>query len=184
MPPLYPQLLDAFTGKVVPILQDRGLFRTEYAGTTLRDHYGLPRPESQYAAQRPSPSASSSRGSSSDVKVLSICADSTATFASLDARRTAAGSEPRVDRLGLEARTAKTASCTRHSGSPAANAVQRLQAEGVLAQGERALAAEVALAQPVEAVGVVRAVDDPQVLPAAHLMPGCTRRRRPRCATA
>ena len=49
MPPLYPQLLDAFTEKVVPILQDRGLFRTEYAGSTLREHYGLPRPESQYA---------------------------------------------------------------------------------------------------------------------------------------
>jgi FMN-dependent oxidoreductase (nitrilotriacetate monooxygenase family) len=50
MPPLYPQLLDAFTTTVVPILQDRGLFRTEYAGTTLRDHYGLPRPESMYAS--------------------------------------------------------------------------------------------------------------------------------------
>lgn len=50
MPPLYPQLLDAFTEKVVPILQERGLFRTEYAGSTLRDHYGLPRPVSQYAA--------------------------------------------------------------------------------------------------------------------------------------
>jgi len=49
MPPLYPQLLDEFTAKVVPILQERGLFRTEYAGTTLRDHFGLPRPESQYA---------------------------------------------------------------------------------------------------------------------------------------
>jgi FMN-dependent oxidoreductase (nitrilotriacetate monooxygenase family) len=53
MPPLYPQLLDDFTSKVVPILQDRGLFRTEYAGNTLRDHYGLPRPESQYAARQP-----------------------------------------------------------------------------------------------------------------------------------
>jgi FMN-dependent oxidoreductase (nitrilotriacetate monooxygenase family) len=53
MPPLYPQLLDAFTEQVVPILQDRGLFRTEYAGTTLRDHYGLPRPDSQYAAAAP-----------------------------------------------------------------------------------------------------------------------------------
>ncbi len=50
MPPLYPQLLDAFIEKVVPILQERGVFRTEYAGSTLRDHYGLPRPESQYAA--------------------------------------------------------------------------------------------------------------------------------------
>jgi hypothetical protein len=53
MPPLYPQLLDAFTEKVVPILQDRGLFRTEYDGTTLREHYGLPRPDSQYAVAAP-----------------------------------------------------------------------------------------------------------------------------------
>ena len=53
MPPLYPQLLDAFTEKVVPILQERGLFRTEYAGSTLREHYGLPRPESQFAQQQP-----------------------------------------------------------------------------------------------------------------------------------
>lgn len=49
MPPLYPQLLDAFTAGVVPILQERGLFRTEYDGATLRDHYGLPRPESVFA---------------------------------------------------------------------------------------------------------------------------------------
>jgi FMN-dependent oxidoreductase (nitrilotriacetate monooxygenase family) len=49
MPPLYPQLLDAFTAQVVPILQDRGLFRTDYEGSTLREHYGLPRPESVYA---------------------------------------------------------------------------------------------------------------------------------------
>lgn len=48
MPPAYPQLFDAFTGKVIPILQERGLFRTEYAGATLREHYGLPRPESIY----------------------------------------------------------------------------------------------------------------------------------------
>ena len=34
--------LEAFVDHVVPILQARGLFRTEYAGTTLRDHYGLP----------------------------------------------------------------------------------------------------------------------------------------------
>jgi FMN-dependent oxidoreductase (nitrilotriacetate monooxygenase family) len=53
MPPLYPQLLDAFTGQVVPILQERGLFRTDYTGSTLREHYGLPRPESQYAAEAP-----------------------------------------------------------------------------------------------------------------------------------
>ena len=49
MPPAYPQLLDTFIDKVVPILQERGLFRAEYAGSTLRDHYGLPRPDSLYA---------------------------------------------------------------------------------------------------------------------------------------
>ncbi|MFC9760651.1 LLM class flavin-dependent oxidoreductase [Rhodococcus jostii] len=49
MPPYYPGGLEVFAEKVVPILQGRGLFRTEYSGTTLRDHFGLPRPESQYA---------------------------------------------------------------------------------------------------------------------------------------
>lgn len=53
LPPLFPQHLEAFTEKVVPILQDRGLFRTEYAGSTLREHYGLPRPDSQYATDLP-----------------------------------------------------------------------------------------------------------------------------------
>ncbi|MGZ6831643.1 MAG: LLM class flavin-dependent oxidoreductase [Mycobacteriaceae bacterium] len=51
MPPLYPQLFEAFTTKVVPILQDRGLFRTDYTGTTLREHYRLPRPESLFGAE-------------------------------------------------------------------------------------------------------------------------------------
>ncbi|WP_341674790.1 LLM class flavin-dependent oxidoreductase [Niveibacterium sp. SC-1] len=44
MPPLYPQLFEVFVEKVVPILQERGLFRTEYDGASLREHYGLPRP--------------------------------------------------------------------------------------------------------------------------------------------
>jgi FMN-dependent oxidoreductase (nitrilotriacetate monooxygenase family) len=48
MPPLLPGMLEAFAGEVVPLLQRRGLFRTEYAGTTLRDHYGLPRPPSAF----------------------------------------------------------------------------------------------------------------------------------------
>ena len=34
---------------VIPELQSRGLFRTEYTGTTLRDHLGLKRPASRYA---------------------------------------------------------------------------------------------------------------------------------------
>jgi alkanesulfonate monooxygenase len=36
--------LEAVTGQLIPVLQDRGLFRREYEGTTLRDHFGLPRP--------------------------------------------------------------------------------------------------------------------------------------------
>lgn len=52
MPPAYPQLFDAFTDKVVPILQERGLFRSDYTGSTLREHYGLPRPESSYTAKQ------------------------------------------------------------------------------------------------------------------------------------
>ncbi len=49
MPPWFPGGLDIFIDQVLPILRRRGLFRTEYSGTTLRDHYGLPRPESRYA---------------------------------------------------------------------------------------------------------------------------------------
>jgi FMN-dependent oxidoreductase (nitrilotriacetate monooxygenase family) len=49
MPPALPSGLEAFVDHVVPILQRRGLFRTEYTGSTLRDHYGLDRPDSQYA---------------------------------------------------------------------------------------------------------------------------------------
>ncbi|WP_437307256.1 LLM class flavin-dependent oxidoreductase [Sorangium sp. So ce388] len=44
MPPVLPSGLEAFVDHVVPILQRRGLFRTEYEGSTLRDRYGLPRP--------------------------------------------------------------------------------------------------------------------------------------------
>ncbi|MFF4319248.1 LLM class flavin-dependent oxidoreductase [Streptomyces sp. NPDC001568] len=44
MPAVLPSGLERFVDRVVPILQERGLFRTEYTGTTLREHYGLPRP--------------------------------------------------------------------------------------------------------------------------------------------
>ena len=44
MPPTLPGSLEAFTRLVVPELQRRGIFRREYAGRTLRDHYGLARP--------------------------------------------------------------------------------------------------------------------------------------------
>jgi FMN-dependent oxidoreductase (nitrilotriacetate monooxygenase family) len=49
MPPYLPGGLEDFVTQVVPILQRRGLFRTEYRGHTLREHYGLRRPESRFA---------------------------------------------------------------------------------------------------------------------------------------
>jgi FMN-dependent oxidoreductase (nitrilotriacetate monooxygenase family) len=50
MPPVLPSGLQSFVDQVVPILQHRGLFRTEYEGRTLRDHYGLPRPANRNTA--------------------------------------------------------------------------------------------------------------------------------------
>lgn len=52
MPPWLPGGFDLFAEHVVPILRQRGLFRGEYSGRTLREHYGLPRPASRYAAPR------------------------------------------------------------------------------------------------------------------------------------
>nr|WP_259339674.1 NtaA/DmoA family FMN-dependent monooxygenase [Staphylococcus succinus] len=37
MPPTYPDMFEAFIDKVIPILQERGLFRTEYKELTLRE---------------------------------------------------------------------------------------------------------------------------------------------------
>ncbi|WP_067708078.1 LLM class flavin-dependent oxidoreductase [Nocardia yamanashiensis] len=51
MPPYLPGGLEDFVDRVVPILQERGLFRTEYTATTLRGHYGLEPVESQFAAR-------------------------------------------------------------------------------------------------------------------------------------
>lgn len=45
--PAYPVLLEDFAEHVLPILLERGLFHTEYAGTTLRANYGLPVPTSE-----------------------------------------------------------------------------------------------------------------------------------------
>jgi len=44
VPHLTPTGLDEFVDKVVPILQERGVHRAEYEGTTLREHLGLPTP--------------------------------------------------------------------------------------------------------------------------------------------
>jgi alkanesulfonate monooxygenase SsuD/methylene tetrahydromethanopterin reductase-like flavin-dependent oxidoreductase (luciferase family) len=45
MPPVLPAMLEVFVNEVVPLLRKRGLFRIEYAGKTLRNNYGLARPE-------------------------------------------------------------------------------------------------------------------------------------------
>jgi len=48
LPPYFPGAFDDFVDGVVPELQRRGLFRTAYAGTTLRDHLGLVRPPRRF----------------------------------------------------------------------------------------------------------------------------------------
>lgn len=45
-----PTAFAEFVEHVVPILQQRGLFRTEYRGTTLRDHLDVPYPHNRHAA--------------------------------------------------------------------------------------------------------------------------------------
>jgi FMN-dependent oxidoreductase (nitrilotriacetate monooxygenase family) len=49
MPAALPGDLETFVDAVIPILQRRGLFRTDYEGSTLREHYGLPRPANRLA---------------------------------------------------------------------------------------------------------------------------------------
>lgn len=44
MPPAQPGSVEDFVNHVVPVLQKRGLFRQDYEHTTLRGHFGLPRP--------------------------------------------------------------------------------------------------------------------------------------------
>lgn len=44
MPAYFPAGLEEFVDQVLPILRERGLFREDYEGTTLREHLGLPRP--------------------------------------------------------------------------------------------------------------------------------------------
>lgn len=48
MPPVLPAMLERFVAEVIPLLQQRGLFRTAYEGQTLRAHYGLAQPGSQF----------------------------------------------------------------------------------------------------------------------------------------
>jgi FMN-dependent oxidoreductase (nitrilotriacetate monooxygenase family) len=48
MPPWLTGGFEVFADEVLPILRRRGLFRHDYTGSTLREHYGLDRPASQY----------------------------------------------------------------------------------------------------------------------------------------
>ncbi|MBI4923078.1 MAG: LLM class flavin-dependent oxidoreductase [Devosia nanyangense] len=48
MPPILPTGLTEFVDQVVPILQQRGWFRTEYEGHTLRENLGLDRPANRF----------------------------------------------------------------------------------------------------------------------------------------
>ena len=50
MPIYYPRGIMDIVDLLVPELQRRGLFRTEYEGRTLRENLGLPRPRSQFDA--------------------------------------------------------------------------------------------------------------------------------------
>lgn len=48
MAPALPSGLETFIDQVLPILRHKGLFREDYQGTTLREHYGLPLPVNQF----------------------------------------------------------------------------------------------------------------------------------------
>jgi FMN-dependent oxidoreductase (nitrilotriacetate monooxygenase family) len=52
MPPFVPAGPEPFMAFVVPELQRRGLFRRDYAGTTLREHLGLAKPSNRFASDR------------------------------------------------------------------------------------------------------------------------------------
>ncbi len=49
VPSVLPQGFNDFVEHVLPILKERGLFRTEYEADTLRGNLGLPKPENRYA---------------------------------------------------------------------------------------------------------------------------------------
>jgi FMN-dependent oxidoreductase (nitrilotriacetate monooxygenase family) len=48
----FPDGIVDFVAQVIPELQRRGVFRTAYEGTTLRENLGLPRPANRHAAAR------------------------------------------------------------------------------------------------------------------------------------
>lgn len=52
MPDALPDGLQDFVDGVVPILQRRGIFRTQYEGSTLREHLGLARPQGRQSTRK------------------------------------------------------------------------------------------------------------------------------------
>ncbi|MCV7424036.1 LLM class flavin-dependent oxidoreductase [Mycobacterium yunnanensis] len=50
MAPALPSQLEVFVEHVLPILRGKGLFREDYSGATLREHYGLAVPPNQFRA--------------------------------------------------------------------------------------------------------------------------------------
>ncbi|MFJ3899927.1 F420-dependent methylene-tetrahydromethanopterin reductase, partial [Streptomyces sp. NPDC090083] len=52
VPHITPTGLDPFADTVVPLLQEQGVFRTDYEGPTLRDHLGLAHPDDNRDEQR------------------------------------------------------------------------------------------------------------------------------------
>ena len=56
VPHITPGGLDEFADRVVPLLQERGVFRTEYTGSTLREHLGLAPRQPGGQSRSPQPS--------------------------------------------------------------------------------------------------------------------------------
>ncbi|MGV6873138.1 NtaA/DmoA family FMN-dependent monooxygenase [Pseudochelatococcus sp. B33] len=52
-PAYYREGLDLFIDEVVPELRRRGLFKSDYAGQTFREHFGLERPRNGHPGARP-----------------------------------------------------------------------------------------------------------------------------------
>ncbi len=58
MPPLFPSSLEDIVELLIPELQRRGLYRTEYEGATLRENLGIERPPWPQPRARPQPESS------------------------------------------------------------------------------------------------------------------------------
>lgn len=52
LPSFYPEGFDYLTDGLIPLLQERGLFQTEYQGDTLRERLGLPEPAPSPVVER------------------------------------------------------------------------------------------------------------------------------------